>query len=160
MLIYFSFACVKLNVLVLYVLSQFKLFVFVVAPVHDLVLDREIVVCPDLGLVRSVTERRVNANLHMAHFSYVVLVENEQILTLCFVLVIPGLPAQGEVQHRMLTDLNTDDSPHSPPCLRAEIHFISMISNTGSTVSYKAISFLLLPHILMKAPCKSITIIS
>lgn len=50
----------------------------------------------------------------MAHFSYVVLVENEQILTLCFVLVIPGLPAQGEVQHRMLTDLNTDDSPPFP----------------------------------------------
>lgn len=53
----------KLNVLVLYVLSQFKLFVFVfvvaLAPVHDLFLDRETVVCPDLalGLVRSVTRK-------------------------------------------------------------------------------------------------------
>lgn len=32
----------------------------------------------------------------------------------CVCLVIPGLPAQGEVQHRMLTDLNTDASPLFP----------------------------------------------
>lgn len=58
------------------------------APVHGLVPDRGNVVCPDLalGLVRSVTRKTV----------------------------IPGLPAQGEVQHRMLTDLNTDASPLFP----------------------------------------------
>ncbi|KAG1937486.1 splicing factor, arginine/serine-rich [Pimephales promelas] len=51
-----------------------RLSVETVAPVHDLVPDRGNVVCPDLvlGLVRSVTRK----------------------------MVIPGLPAQGEVQHR------------------------------------------------------------
>lgn len=67
------------------------------APVHDLVPDRGNVVCPDLGLVQSVTRK----------------------------MVIPGLPARGEVQHRMLTDLNTVASPLFPTfCLRAKIHFI------------------------------------
>lgn len=65
-----------------------RLSVETVAPVHDLVPDRGNVVCPDLGLglVRSVTRKTV----------------------------IPGLPAQGEVQHRVLTDLNTDASPLFP----------------------------------------------
>lgn len=56
----------------------------VLAPV--LVPGRGIAVSPDLDLVRSVTRKTV----------------------------IPGLPAQGEVQHRMLTDLNTDVSPPFP----------------------------------------------
>ncbi|XDV53692.1 hypothetical protein PO909_022128 [Leuciscus waleckii] len=50
-----------------------------VASVYDLVPDRGNVVCPDLGLVRSVIRKTV----------------------------ISGLPAQGEVKHRVLTDLNT-----------------------------------------------------
>lgn len=60
----------------------------VLAPVHGLVPGRGIAVSPDLALdlVRSVTRKTV----------------------------IPGLPAQGEVQHRMLTDLNTDASPPFP----------------------------------------------
>lgn len=63
-----------------------RLSVETVAPVHDLFLDRENVVCPDHALVRSVTRKTV----------------------------IPGLPAQGEVQHRMLTDLNNDAFPPFP----------------------------------------------
>ncbi|CAM4540927.1 unnamed protein product [Leuciscus chuanchicus] len=56
-----------------------RLSVETVAPVHDLVPDRGNVVCPDLGLVRSVTRKTV----------------------------IQGLPAQGEVQHRFSDSSST-----------------------------------------------------
>lgn len=51
----------------------------------------------------------------LAHFSCVIQGRKCVDTDAVCVLVIPGLPAQGEVQHRMLTDLNTDASPYSPP---------------------------------------------
>ncbi len=95
----------------------------------------------------------------IAHYSWVVFVEDEQILTLCFVLVIPGLPAQGEVQHRMLTDLNNDAFPPFPTFASGLEYILSPWFQYWFYCSYNAIYFLLLPQILMKAPCKSITII-
>lgn len=50
----------------------------------------------------------------IAHFSRVIQGRNCVDTDAVCVLVIPGLPAQGEVQHRMLTDLNTDASPLFP----------------------------------------------
>lgn len=101
-----------------------------VAPVHDLVLGRGNVVCPDLalGLVRSVTKK----------------------------MVIPGLPPQGEVQHRMLTDLNTDASPPFPTFASGLKYILSPHDfSTGSSVA-TWLFCLLPPHILMKALCKNI----
>ncbi len=81
----------------------------------------------------------------IAHYSWVVFVEDEQILTLCFVLVIPGLPAQGEVQHRMLTDLNNDAFPHSPPLPQGWNTFYLHDFNTGSTVATTLFIFFSFP---------------
>lgn len=89
-------------------------------PVHDLVLDRGNVVCPDLalGLVRSVTRKTV----------------------------IPGLPAQGEVQHRMLTDLNTEASPPFPTFASGLKYILSPHDfSTGSTVATKLFLVFSLP---------------
>lgn len=69
--------------------------------VRVLVPGRGTVVCPDpvLGLVQSATKKTV----------------------------VPGLPAQEEVQHQMLTDLSTKISPIFHLCLRAKMRFISPI---------------------------------
>lgn len=105
-----------------------------VAPVRALVPDRGPVVCPDpvLGLVQSATKKTGTFLRSSIVFICACSLQQRKCeCSYCALLVVPGLPAQDEVQRQMLTDLSTKISPIFHLCLRAEMHFISpMISDS------------------------------